>query len=218
MSARKGRPGMGGLRDPRGTDRLQFNGRPIERPETIEQAKRWDVQKSRAIAHGLCEKCAGQYSWGLQIGFTHSRPPCPDCAVIITTTVGEIRPNGWRNMRLTDVGTGDTRERSHAHMRRPLLPELLWPMSANGSTSRRGYGWRHQQARARAKRYIDAGQAVCVRCGGWVDPRTRWHLDHTDDRSGYLGISHGACNVNAARRKRGTRGAAKALAFFNPPS
>jgi hypothetical protein len=84
---------------------------------------RWDVQKSRAIARGLCERCAGQYAWGLQIGFTYSHPPCGKCAVIIASAIGELRPNGWRNMRLSDVGTNDTRERSRAHRSRNTTPE-----------------------------------------------------------------------------------------------
>ena len=118
MSTRKSRPGRGGLRD---HGRNQSNS--IERPETLEQARRWDVQKSRALAHGLCERCAGQYSWGLQIGFTHSRPPCPSCAVIVAATVGEARPNGWINMRLSDVGSADTTQVPHAHRSRRVTPE-----------------------------------------------------------------------------------------------
>ena len=116
MSTRKSRPGRGGLRDPR-VDQSNSS----ERPETLTQAKRWDVQKSRAVAHGLCAVCASAYSWGLQIGFTHSRPPCASCAVIVAATPGETRPNGWTNMRLSDVGSDDTRVRPHAHASR--LPE-----------------------------------------------------------------------------------------------
>jgi hypothetical protein len=124
MSTRKGRPDRCGLLDSSAkTDQLHLNVRPIERPETIDQAKRWDVQKSRAIAHGLCEKCAGQYCWGLQIGFIHSRPPCCECAAIIAVTSGEARPNGWVNMRFTDVGTDDTREAPRAYRSRHTTPE-----------------------------------------------------------------------------------------------
>jgi hypothetical protein len=127
MSTRKGRPdrSRNALQDPRATDRFQFNGsRPAaERPETLEQAKRWDVQKSRAIAHGLCVSCASQYAWGLQIGFTHSHPPCTKCAAIVGATVGEARLNGWRNMRLRNVGTADSGERSRAYRSRHATPE-----------------------------------------------------------------------------------------------
>ncbi len=95
----------------------------ITHPETLDQARRWDVQKSRAIAHGLCGKCAGQYAWGLQVGFTHSRPPCDSCAVIVGSTPGGTRPNGWVNMRLGNVGPDDTRELPHAYRSRRVTPE-----------------------------------------------------------------------------------------------
>ncbi len=124
MSTRKGRPVRGGLRDPRSADHFQSKRQPAaERPETIEQAKRWDVQKSRALAQGLCSRCAAQYAWGLQVGFTRSHPPCSSCAVIIGAVVGEGRPNGWRNMRLENIAPTDTRECPHAHRSRHMTPE-----------------------------------------------------------------------------------------------
>ncbi len=124
MSTRKSRPGRGGFRDPQSADHFQSKRQPAaERPETIEQAKRWDVQKSRALAQGLCDKCASQYAWGLQVGFSHSHPPCSSCAAIIGAVVGEARPNGWRNMRLGNVGPADTRECPHAHRSRHTTPE-----------------------------------------------------------------------------------------------
>src|ERR1700756_4688257 len=88
------------------------------RPETLDQARRCDIQKSRAIAHGLCDRGPGQYAWGLQVGFTHSRPPCSSCAVILAATPGETRPNGWTNMRLRNLGIDDTGESSRAHASR----------------------------------------------------------------------------------------------------
>jgi hypothetical protein len=93
------------------------------RPESLDQARRCDVQKNRAIAHGMCNRCAGQYAWGLQIGFTHSRPPCSTCAVILAATPGEARPNGWVNMRLESVGADDTRESPHTYRSRRATPE-----------------------------------------------------------------------------------------------
>jgi hypothetical protein len=39
------------------------------------------------------------------------------------------------------------------------------------------------------------------RCGVAIDPSERWHLDHADDRSGYLGPSHARCKLEAAGRK-----------------
>ena len=56
---------------------------------------------------------------------------------------------------------------------------------------------------------MSTGQAFCARCGGWIQPGTAWDLDHTTDRTGYLGPSHAPCNraagarkVNALRRQR----------------
>ena len=95
----------------------------ITHPETPNQARRWDVQKSRAVAHGLCSRCAGQYAWGLQVGFAHSRPPCSNCAVIVGSTPGETRPNGWVNLRLRNVDTDATGELPHAYRSRRVTPE-----------------------------------------------------------------------------------------------
>lgn len=44
---------------------------------------------------------------------------------------------------------------------------------------------------------LDAGKAIpCARCGHPVG--RDFHLDHTDDRTGYLGPSHPSCNLRAA--------------------
>lgn len=65
----------------------------------------------------------------------------------------------------------------------------------SGSTSQRGYGWEHQQARAKAIRDLNDGDP-CSRCGG---PMFRAEskgldLDHRDDRIGYRGLAHATCN------------------------
>jgi hypothetical protein len=91
-------------------------------PETIDQARRWDVVKARAIAFGLCDPCAAGYAWGLQLGFSHSRPPCTRCALIMGPVIGEVRPNRWTNLRLESVVPADTEERPHAHRSRHLTP------------------------------------------------------------------------------------------------
>jgi hypothetical protein len=65
---------------------------------------------------------------------------------------------------------------------------------ARGRTTQRGYGWKHQQERARVKRLVDAGQAFCARCGGWIEPGTPFDLDHALGRTSYLGPSHSSCN------------------------
>lgn len=88
-----------------------------------------------------------------------------------------------------------------------------------GNTSARGYGNNHQKLRAKFKRLVDSGGATCSRCGEWIRPGTRWHLDHADvplahELGIYNGASHAHCNNSAAHTKREQHTEAKALAFF----
>ena len=122
MTKRKAAPARTALQNPRAAGQSKSSGPASARPETIEQARRWDVQKSRALAFGLCDRCAAQFAWGLQIGFAKSRPPCASCAQILAVAVGERRPNGWTNVRLENVGTDDTRYRSDAYRSRNTTP------------------------------------------------------------------------------------------------
>ncbi len=62
----------------------------------------------------------------------------------------------------------------------------------------RGYGSTHDARRRQVKPLVEAGNAVCSRCGNPISPREQWHLDHTDDRQGYLGVAHAYCNLRAA--------------------
>lgn len=85
-------------------------------------------------------------------------------------------------------------------------------------TDRRGYGWQHQQLRAKLKRTVDAGHAVCWRCSRPIIPGTPWHLGHDDhDRRLYRGPEHARCNTatrtHAAQRRAAQR--PPALAFFD---
>jgi hypothetical protein len=81
---------------------------------------------------------------------------------------------------------------------------------AKRKTAERGYGGPHQLERRRVAKLVAAGLAICPRCGQLVRPGDEWDLDHRDDRQGYLGASHRACNratraIAAKRRKRGGR-------------
>jgi hypothetical protein len=73
---------------------------------------------------------------------------------------------------------------------------------AKGRTTQTGYGWKHQQERARVKRLVDAGRAFCARCGGYIVPGEPFDLDHTLDRTGYLGPSHRRCNRGEPNKRR----------------
>lgn len=64
-----------------------------------------------------------------------------------------------------------------------------------GTTTERGYGWTHQQERARWTSAVAAGEVACSRCGARIMPGEAWDLDHDDaDRSRYLGPAHTRCN------------------------
>ena len=72
---------------------------------------------------------------------------------------------------------------------------------STASTTSRGYGTAHQAERRRWEPLVEAGVAVCVRCGVPIAPGTGWHLDHRDDKLGYLGVSHASCNLKAAGKR-----------------
>ena len=55
---------------------------------------------------------------------------------------------------------------------------------------RAGYGWPHRRRRRGVAPVVDAGLALCCRCGLPIEPGQAWDLDHRDDRRGYLGPSH----------------------------
>jgi hypothetical protein len=71
-----------------------------------------------------------------------------------------------------------------------------------GDTTARGYGWSHQQVRARWAPLVAAGQAFCADCGGWIPPGAAWDMGHREDRSGWTGPEHRRCNRAKGARKR----------------
>lgn len=70
-----------------------------------------------------------------------------------------------------------------------------------GSRQARGYGRAHELERERWRPKVERCEVNCARCQMLILPSQAWALDHTDDRTGYLGPSHAACNVRAAHRK-----------------
>ncbi len=70
------------------------------------------------------------------------------------------------------------------------------------STEARGYGKAHQELRRRWKLHMAVYGDNCARCGGWMPPGSAFHLDHSDDRKGYIGVSHPTCNTVASVKNR----------------
>jgi hypothetical protein len=73
-------------------------------------------------------------------------------------------------------------------------------MWAGKSRSSRGYGAPHVAVRARYACLVDAGEAVCARCGIPILPGDEWDLGHSEDRSSYTGPEHSRCNRSAGGR------------------
>ena len=63
-----------------------------------------------------------------------------------------------------------------------------------GATKARGYTGLHRRLRDRWAKIVEAGGVNCARCGEPIEPGSKWDLDHTDDRTGYIGVSHSRCN------------------------
>ena len=64
-----------------------------------------------------------------------------------------------------------------------------------GTRQQRGYDAAHVKLRAKWARKVATGRVDCARCHKRISPLDEWHLDHADDRAGYLGPSHALCNV-----------------------
>jgi hypothetical protein len=69
------------------------------------------------------------------------------------------------------------------------------------STTARGYGATHQADRKRWAPLVEAGMVACVRCGFAIFHGQRWHLDHADDGTRYLGPAHAKRNLRAAGKR-----------------
>jgi hypothetical protein len=97
-------------------------------------------------------------------------------------------------------------------------------MSANprGTSTQLGYGTKHHHLRSYFKPLVEAGQAVCWRCGKPIGKGEPWDLGHNDDdRTRYNGPEHRTCNRGAANKRPARnrrRNQAPALRIFNTGS
>lgn len=89
-------------------------------------------------------------------------------------------------------------------MGRTYCPTHAAEQQRRANTTVRGYGWEHQKVRDEAMRTLIG--TPCTRCGEPVLAGQALALDHTDDRTGYLGLAHRHCNNVAGSRKRRGRG------------
>jgi hypothetical protein len=83
--------------------------------------------------------------------------------------------------------------------RQPRKPRK--PRKARGSTTARGYGNYHQQMRKYLISTFQPGQP-CPRCQEPINTGDPVDLDHTDDRAGYIGLTHRWCNRATARQRQ----------------
>ncbi len=77
-------------------------------------------------------------------------------------------------------------------------------MPRKGSSDSRGYGAAHQRARRELLPY--AWGKPCTRCGQPLVRGDLVDLDHSEDRTHYLGFAHRTCNRSAGAQKRNAQG------------
>lgn len=74
--------------------------------------------------------------------------------------------------------------------------------SRHVSGSTEGYGWAHTKVRRSLAPLVDAGHAICARCGEPIAAGAPWDLGHDDlDRSLYSGPEHRRCNRATYKRR-----------------
>jgi hypothetical protein len=74
-----------------------------------------------------------------------------------------------------------------------------------GTRQQRGYDATHDRTRTQWEPRVATGTVNCARCHNPITPGQAWHLDHTDDRTTYLGPSHQHCNTSAGGTKAHSR-------------
>jgi hypothetical protein len=77
---------------------------------------------------------------------------------------------------------------------------MPWAKSRKTVNTTKG-GWGNQHQKLRKQLLPQAYGKPCVRCGQPMQPWQELHLDHNDDRTGWLGFSHSVCNLRAAAKK-----------------
>lgn len=145
--------------------------------------------------------------------------PCADCGKLMWSGTTSLPPGQARCQpcrRSTSkpaptriVGSTGTCERcgkryvrvvkSQRLCRQPCVARKSGTSVKAASTTERGYTAEHQRRRAEALADWQDGDP-CARCNSPMLHGTPVDLDHTDDRTGYLGLSHRACNRSRTQR------------------
>jgi hypothetical protein len=81
-----------------------------------------------------------------------------------------------------------------------------------GQTTEQGYGWRHQQERARWVKFQEDGgdderggllcrADPCIEATSWIQPGEAWDLGHDPGQRRHRGPEHVSCNRSAGARQ-----------------
>lgn len=138
-------------------------------------------------------------------GRSKNSGPCAECGKLMvrgrdSLPVGEAtcRPcRRARNKRDPDVMAAQRVAHAKPRAATPTRVRRRPP----SATTERGYGWQHQKARMRFLAEMHEGDP-CARCEKPMFKTEPLDLDHTDDRNGYRGLAHRACNRATAGRRR----------------
>lgn len=166
------------------------------RPRTVEARRK--VVRLRSGPTKPCSEC------GKPCQISHSSRPEPTCHECRRRRNPPKPP--WVRLVLACPACG-VKFTQHRWGQKYCTPEhrpAPWRVKQK-KTTERGYGMTHQQRRANALAALTPG-AACPRCGEplWPDSQPL-DLDHSDDRRGYLGLSHATCNRSAGAKNGNAR-------------
>ncbi len=101
-------------------------------PETLRQARRWDVWNGQYRRLLSCATCSAQWAWGRALGWSKVLPPCADCRVVVGPT--------WASARVEDKPAVNGEPASALVMTDSAVPASLSGGEAHAGTSGREVG------------------------------------------------------------------------------
>lgn len=184
----------------------------------------WRVKRSLPDGSARCQPCRTRpirdkectdcrqvrpasefYSHGPQRRASH----CKSCANIrrkrrgslACAVCGEVIWKGRTSLPQGEATCQPCRRELHRQLKPQPEPRAK---ARRGSTAERGYGHAHRRLRAYLIETFEDG-TPCARCGDPMSEDDPKDLDHTDDRTAYLGLSHAACNRARSGARRTPR-------------